>query len=373
MSGPGYEQEFIGLAAPGGHRSGAGGWPCQGVYYTPTGERPKVAMIATHYNVDFSQHYLADYVARRGIGFLGWNTRFRGGEAYFLLDHALVDIGVGVRWLKQVAGVETVILLGNSGGGSLMSAYQSQAVESNIRPAFGMKPAVGVDELIPADGYVALAAHPGRPDVLTNWMDGAVLDEFDPTKTDPALDLWNPDNGPPYSAEFVARYRAAQVARNQRITDWCKAELERITEAGFVDRVFPLSRTWADPRMVDPTVDPSNRPGNLCYGGVPERANKSVWGLGIANTLRTWLSMWSLETSQCRGEPHLARVTVPALVISADSDVGVFPTDAAKIADAIASTDKSLHSLPGAHYFEAPDGARDAVADLVVDWAGTRW
>ncbi|HVY11528.1 MAG TPA: alpha/beta hydrolase [Mycobacteriales bacterium] len=371
--GNGYEQEFIGLAAPGGHRAGAGGWPCQGVYYTPSGKRPKVALIATHYNVDFSQHYLAEYVARRGVGFLGWNTRFRGAEQYFLLDHALVDIGVGVRWLKESAGVETVILLGNSGGGSLMSAYQSQAVEPNVGPAYGMNPAVGIDDLVAADGYVSLAAHPGRPDVLTNWMDAAVLDEFDPTATDLELDLWNPDNGPPYSAEFVARYREAQVARNQRITDWCKRELDRITEAGFVDRIFPVARTWADPRMVDPTLDPSARPGNLCYGGVPKRANRSVWGIGTTNTLRTWLSMWSLETSQCRGEPHLARVTVPALVISADADVGVFPSDAAQIVDAIGSPDKSLHSLPGAHYFEEPAGARDTVADLVVDWVGAHW
>ena len=35
-------------------------------------------MIATHYQIDFSEHYLADYMATRGIGFLGWNTRFRG-------------------------------------------------------------------------------------------------------------------------------------------------------------------------------------------------------------------------------------------------------------------------------------------------------
>jgi hypothetical protein len=373
VSALGYEQEFVGLAAPGGHRGGAGGWPCQGIYFTPAGKRPKVAMIATHYNVDFSQHYLADYVARRGIGFLGWNTRFRGAEQYFLLDHALVDIGAGIRWLKEVAGVETVVLVGNSGGGSLMSAYQSQAVEPNVSPAYGMKPAVGILDLIPADGYVALAAHPGRPDVLTNWLDAAALDEFDPTVTDPELDLWNPDNGPPYSTEFVARYREAQVARNQRITDWCKSELERITAAGFVDRIFPLSRTWADPRMVDPALDPSDRPANLCYAGVPERANRSVWGLGGANTLRTWLSMWSRETSQCRGEPHLARVTVPAIVIGAAGDVGVFPSDAARIFEAVGSSDKSVHSMPGDHYFVEPDNARDDVADLIVEWAGKYW
>ena len=58
-------------------------------------------MIATHYQIDFSEHYLADYMATRGIGFLGWNTRFRGFESTFLLDHALVDIGVGI-----VAGSE---------------------------------------------------------------------------------------------------------------------------------------------------------------------------------------------------------------------------------------------------------------------------
>lgn len=369
----GFEREFVGLAAPGLHRAGAGGWPCQGLYYTPAGKRPTIAFIATHYNVDFAEHYLADYIASRGYGFLGWNTRFRGAEAYFLLDHALVDIGVGVRWLKEEAGVETVILLGNSGGGSLMSAYQSQAVEPNVRPAAGMRPAHGVEDLIAADGYVALAAHPGRPDVLTNWLDAAVIDEFDPTQTDPSLDLWNPENGPPYSAEFVERYRAAQVARNQRITDWAKAELDRVTAAGLNDRIFPLSRTWADPRMVDPTLEPSSRPPNLCYGGVPQRANSSVWGLGVANTLRTWLSMWSLETSQCRGEPHLARVLVPALVINAHADTGVFPSDAKRIFDAVGSTDKSAHSIEGDHYFQAPSNARDEVADLVVDWLRTKW
>src|SRR5438093_8125490 len=119
-------------------------------------------------------------MAERGFGFLGWNTRFRGNEAHFLLDHALAEIGVGVRWLREQAGVETVVLLGNSGGGSLMAAYQSQAVEPNIQPAVGLSLPEAVLDLAPAQLYVSLNAHPGRPDVLTGWSDPSVTDESDP-------------------------------------------------------------------------------------------------------------------------------------------------------------------------------------------------
>ena len=173
-------------------------------------------MIATHYQIDFSEHYLADYLATRGIGFLGWNTRFRGFESSFLLDHALVDIGVGVRWLRETQAVETIVLLGNSGGGSLMAAYQAQAVDPHVTPLAGMRPAAGLTDLLPADGYVASAAHPGRPDVLTAWMDGAVVDENDPIATDPDLDLFDERNGPPYSPEFLARYRVSAGCAQQR-------------------------------------------------------------------------------------------------------------------------------------------------------------
>ena len=224
----GVMREFVGTDSPTARRAGSGGHPCQGIYHRGVGRKPKVAMIATHYQIDFSEHYLADYMATRGIGFLGWNTRFRGFESSFLLDHALVDIGVGVRWLREVQHIETVVLLGNSGGGSLMAAYQAQAVDPHVTPLDGMRPAAGLADLPPADGYVASAAHPGRPEVLTAWMDASVVDENDPVATDPDLDLFDERNGPPFSAEFVARYRAAQVARNDAITDWVEDELKRV-------------------------------------------------------------------------------------------------------------------------------------------------
>ena len=372
MAPPGVLREFVGLPSPTAPRAGAGGHPCQGLYHRPAGTRPKIAVIATHYQIDFAEHYIADYLAGRGIGFLGWNTRFRGFESSFLLDHALVDIGVGVRWLRETQGVHTIVLLGNSGGGSLMAAYQSQAVEPSVTALEGMRPAAGLEDLPAADGYISSAAHAGRPDVLTAWMDGAVIDENNPVPSDPDLDLFDDRNGPPFSAEFVDRYRAAQVARNQKITDWARSELIRVRAAGFSDRPFTVMRTWADPRMVDPTLEPTGREPNMCYAGVPVAANRSPRGIAAACTLRNWLGMWSLETAQTRAEPHLARITCPALVINADRDTGVFPSDAARITAALASVDTTQCSIDTDHYFTTP-GARAEQADIIADWIGRRW
>jgi hypothetical protein len=369
---PGVVREFIGLPSPTGRRAGAGGHPCQGIYYRGVGRKPKIAVIATHYQIDFSEHYLADYLATRGIGFLGWNTRFRGFESSFLLDHALVDIGVGVRWLRATQAVETVVLLGNSGGGSLMAAYQAQATNPHVTAVPGMRPAAGLTDLLPADGYVASAAHPGRPDVLTAWMDGSVVDENDPIATDRALDLFDERNGPPYSPEFLTRYRSAQVARNNAITDWVETELKQVRAAGFSDRPFTVMRTWADPRMVDATIEPTHRQPNMCYAGLPVKANRSAHGIAAACTLRGWLAMWSLRTAQTRAEPHLARITSPALVINAEADTGVFPSDAQRIHDALASSDKSQYSINTDHYFTTP-GARSEQADTIAKWIAKRW
>lgn len=102
-------RRFVSAEAPDLGRAGAGGRPCQGVWHHPADTtKPTAAFIATHYEVDFSEHYLAEPLARRGFGFLGWNTRYRGQGAYFRLKGALTDIGVGVRWAREEAGAEKI-------------------------------------------------------------------------------------------------------------------------------------------------------------------------------------------------------------------------------------------------------------------------
>ena len=365
MIGGVIERKWVSLVSPTMPAAGHGPNPCQGLYHRPAATRPTTAFIATHYNVDFSEHYLAPYLAERGYGFLGWNTRYRGNEAYVLVEHAVVDIGVGVRWLREQAGVETVVILGNSGGGSLMGAYQSQAVEPSITAVAGGRIPEAALDLLSADLYIALNAHPGRPDVLTAWFDPSVVDETDPLSVDPDLDLYAEGREVPYDRGWLARYRDAQVARNRRITAWCHTELDRLRDAGAWDRVFNIHRVFADPRFVDLTLDPSDRkPG--CYGGDPKLANHSPLGLGRMSTLRSWLSMWSLDEAQCGGAQHLPRITVPSLVVQSMADRGVYPSDAHAIHGALGATDKTLAFPPGEHYFE--DGGREHCADLIAGW-----
>ncbi len=367
----GLDATFIGRPSATAPRIQAGGHPCQGIYWTAAGARPKVAVIATHYNVDFSEHYIAPYFAKRGFGFLGWNTRFRGAEDLFLLEHALIDIEVGMRWLREKAGVEQVVILGNSGGGSLMGAFQGEAIAPTLANNLKGPGRDVLSNLSKADLYISLNAHTGRPEVLTDWMDASVIDENDPVATDPELDPFSARNAPPYTPEFIDRYRAAQRARNQRITDWAKAELARLNAAGVPDRIFPMFRCWGDLRCMDPSIDPSDRAPRQCYRGDPAIANRSP-SIGRANTLRTWLSMWSLETSKCQGEPHLRKFDTPALVVQSLADTGVFPSDARKIHDFIGSKDKQLEMVPGAHYFEDDEAGREAVADLMAGWINQR-
>jgi hypothetical protein len=246
-----------------------------------------------------------------------------------------------------------------------MSAYQSQAVDPSIVPALGGRLPDAALDLPPADLYISLNAHPGRPEVLTAWMDPSVTDETDPFSVDPELDLYAEGRPVPLDPAFVDRYRAAQRERNDRITAWVHEEVVRAGAAGALDRVFDVHRVFADPRFIDLALDPSDRkPG--CYAGDPRWANYSPLGIGRTSTLRSWLSMWSLAESQCTGSQHLPRVTVPSLVVQSLADRGVYPSDARSIFDAIGADDKQLHLIPGEHYFE--DGGRDAVAALIVGW-----
>ena len=165
-------------------------------------------------------------------------------------------------------------------------------------------------------------------------------------------------------------YRAAQQARNQRITDYARAELVRLNAAGVPDRLSPLFRSWADLRMIDGAIDPSPRAHPVCYAGDPERANAGVFGIGTLNTC-TWLNMWSLPDRTAGALPHLADSTCRPCS-SSRRRRRHFPSQADEIFAAVASADKEYVTLPGDHYFVEPAPTAYQVADVVADWVNAR-
>ncbi len=200
---------------------------------------------------------------------------------------------------------------------------------------------------------------------MTAWMDPSVVDETDPLSVDPELDMFDPAHGPPYPPEFVERYRAGQRARNDRITAWVRAELERLGAAGAWDRLFNVTRMWADLRFADLVARPLGPRGRAATPATRSGPTSGPSPSAPPASLRSWLSMWSLEASQCQGAPHLARIRVPSLVVQSLADRGVFPSDAHAIHEALAADDKGLELVAGEHYFET--GGRDEVADLLAD------
>ena len=205
-----------------------------------------------------------------------------------------------------------------------------------------------------ADGLVVLAAHPGEGVFLLDRLDPSVIDEANATTTNPRLDMYDPRNGyrpmaegaSRYAPEFVAEFRAAQRARCERID---RGALERIEEAAFfrkrlgtatpeerprfarlaLQRPYLLIyRTLADPRYLDPTLDPSERPlGSIfSYGRDPIAGNYGE-GLARAMSARGWLSTWSGLSSHASLERTLPEVTVPTQVICATADMDIYPSE----------------------------------------------
>jgi pimeloyl-ACP methyl ester carboxylesterase len=285
------------------------------------------------------------------------NTRYRGNDSALIMEKCVVDLAAGIRDLKQRFGYERVVLGGWSGGGSQALFYQEQAERPTVtRTPAGEPPDLTQVELVSVDALFIVAAHVSRAVTLTEWLDASILDERDPDRRDRELDLYDPGNihQPPYSAAFVQRYRAAQIARNRRITAWVREKLAAFRAAGREQEEFGFTvhGTMADPRFLDPSLDPNERPPGVCYLGDPRLVNNGPVGLARFCTLRSWLSQWSFDDSNAHGERNAANTHVPSLVVGNGADSACTPSHTRRLYDAIPHADKQMHEIPGAtHYY----------------------
>ncbi len=402
---PAIRRELVDHAA-------ADGFPLAGILYLPPRRDPDTAVMAMHPRVDFSRHYLAPRLASGGYAFLGAHTRYLNHDADMLHERALLDVAGSVAWLRA-RGFRRVVLLGNSGGGSLFAFYLQQAAtpasERLRRAPSGDAVPLAESELPPADGLVLLAAHLGEGRFLLDRLDPSVVDESDPVATDPRLDMYEARNGyrpmadgpSTYTAEFVATFRAAQRARCERLDaragEWCEearwyrrrlgdaepTERSRLARRALQRRYFLIYRTLADPRYLDPTIDASQRPpGSIFSFGRDPIVGNYGEGLARAMSARGWLSTWSGLSSNAALERTLPGVRVPTLVISALADMDIHPGECRLSFDACAAPDKEWAELPWAgHYLGAvgPEGLalRDprerVTGEVLLPWLRQRW
>jgi alpha-beta hydrolase superfamily lysophospholipase len=278
-------------------------------------------------------------------------------------------------------GAEAVVLLGNSGGGSLMALAQR--------------------ETHCGDGWIGIAAHPGEGVFMLQVIDPSVADENDPESVVRELDMYDPDNGwrpwpEPcrYDRAWLARYRQAQLARVARLDAIARdsianAENAARTLKGVDKKSDPrgwrhwrqravhakylvIYRTLADPAYLDLTIDPDDRPlGSLFAFPDPFDANYARLGLARTMTPRGWLSTWSGLSSHARLADTMPHVKVPTLILHPTADTEIRVRQALEIRDAAGSDDVSYHELKGApHYLE---GHRPEAMAIVADWLRARF
>ncbi len=338
------------------------------------GTEPDVAVMFCHPTANFLGHYALAGLAERGFGAVGFTTRYVGNDTSLIMENCLLDIGDMVRHLYD-RGYGKVVLVGNSGGASIVPYYQAQARNPTVTEPPGGGPDLTQAGLTPVDALVMFMAHPSRARLSSEWLDPAIVDERQPFERDPALDMHNPDNGPPFSAEFVERYRAAQVARNRRISAWVEAQLRTLgsathVPAGLEDMAFVVPGTAADLRFLDGAIDPSDREVGVTLWGPPAVANHLPAGISRTTTLRAWLNQWSLDHTNADSLRWLPEIDVPLLVESGTADPTVLPHMGRQMYDAATRAPaRDIVEIRGAnHYFEGQPELLAEALDAMAAW-----
>ncbi|HEX6413908.1 MAG TPA: alpha/beta hydrolase [Burkholderiales bacterium] len=346
---------------------------CEGVRFVPKGKPSRTLAVFMHPSSTLQLLPMPQALAKAGLHVLCAGSRFARNDTPLIMEKVLLDLGAYVRRAKEQWGYEKVVLCGWSGGGSLALFYQSQAERPSVTATPAGDP-VEIQNLIPADGMIFQAAHLSRARMLSEWIDPSVVDEANPDERDLELDIYSAKcpNQPPYSRQFIERFRSAQLSRMRRRTQWVKETLEKL-KGDELERGFVTYRTMCDVRFMDSAVDPNDRKPRWCYLGRPETANTGPVGIGRFSTLRAWLSQWSVDDSNADGPKCARSISVPLLAIENSADDAVPQPHARIIHDAAGSRDKTFRVIQGAtHYYQGQPELLQQAVEVCVGWMAKR-
>jgi pimeloyl-ACP methyl ester carboxylesterase len=324
----------------------------------PRGVQSKTLFFFMHPQTSMDVLPVPRSLVAQGCHVMCARNRYFKNDSVLIFEKVLIDFGEWVRFAKEKLGYEKIVIVGWSGGGPLAAFYQGQAEKPTITdtPHGDAVDVVGAG-LIPGDAVIFQAASVSRARILLEALDPSVTDELRPDVRDPRFDLYDPANPiqPPYSADFMADYRAAQLARMRRITAWVKDSLAEMKARGGkeMERGFVVHRTMADPRFIDPTFEPSDRRPHWCLSGDPETVNTGPVGFARFCTLRSWLSQWSIDDSRADAAVSSRSISVPFLAIENTADDGAPQAHMQEVYAACSSPDKHYVTVKGANHYYA--------------------
>ncbi|KAJ5305466.1 uncharacterized protein N7443_005126 [Penicillium atrosanguineum] len=155
-------------------------------------------------------------------------------------EDMMTNVNRGMTYLRNLTDIDKVVMLGHSGGGTMMAAYQDIA-EDGASACQGSEKiyhcSSAMDDLEPADGLMLLAANYGISTMTFLSLNPAFMDGSNASKINQSLNVFNPNNGfnnitrSNYTAEFKKAFQAGAVARNNRIIKYAGERLVAI-EAG---------------------------------------------------------------------------------------------------------------------------------------------
>lgn len=207
--------------------------PCL-IYEPPEkSEKSEIAVILMHSDDDYSDFIPAPELSKRGYPV--FTAHFP--NASVTLDEKLEGLHSVVKLAKGQPGIKKILLLGHSGGATLMTAYQAAAEKglSLFRKDSLLIPLKEMEELTPADAVMLLDANFGNGVMSLLSLDPAVTDETSGLKRDPSLDMLNPENYTrdeeghiSFKEAFLKKALKAQADRMNRLIAFAQDRLTLI-------------------------------------------------------------------------------------------------------------------------------------------------
>ena len=395
--------------------------------YEPEGmddQRLKTVLVM-HSDEDYLTCPTGPELAKRGFRVLCANVPVKEG-LFFSQNEKLKAVQAAVEALRARDNVGPIVLMGHSGGATLMTAYQ--AVAENGPQVFKgeemIYPYPYDDPLPPADGVMLLDANWGNAAMQLFSLDPAVTDEASGRQLNPDFDLFNPANGfdpegSTFPEAFIRRFQKQQGRRNNQILHYAQTRLKAI-EAGKGDysddeplvipganQVFFNNKLYAqDVRLMAHT----KRPHLLLHGDGtrttqivrslrgpenPESLTHSMVDGARIMTVRNYLSSYAVRTLDEYGfddsgvwgvdwdttyacpPGNVKHIRVPMLVMGMTAGWEFLAAET--IYDLAASTDKTIAFVEGADHKFDPARSREAfpgqfgdtmatLHDFVAEW-----